>query len=113
VVSLIALAATVGVFGIVALIVRMDEMGYRLIKWSKGKNNFLQKSGTLLVKALPRVIQFLSIVGTLALLFVSGGILLHQILFVHQYVDFMPSWIAEFLLGLIVGLVCVFVVTTF
>ena len=112
-VSLIALAATVGVFGIVALIVRMDEMGYRLIKWSKGKNNFLQKSGTLLVKALPRVIQFLSIVGTLALLFVSGGILLHQILFVHQYVDFMPSWIAEFLLGLIVGLVCVFVVTTF
>jgi hypothetical protein len=113
VVSLIALAATVGVYGIVALIVRMDEMGYRLIKWSKGKNNLLHKSGKLLVKALPRVIQFLSIVGTIALLFVSGGIFLHQIPFVHDYVDFMPSWIAEFLLGLIVGLVCVFVVLMF
>jgi predicted DNA repair protein MutK len=113
VVGLIALAATVGVYGIVALIVRMDEMGYRLIKWSNGKNNVRFKLGTILVKALPRVIQFLSIVGTLALLFVSGGIFLHQIPFVHHYVDFMPSWIAEFLLGLIVGLGCVFVVLLF
>ena len=69
--------------------------------------------GTLLVRALPRVIQFLAIVGTLALLFVSGGIFLHQIPFVHHYVDFMPSWIAEFLLGLIVGMVCVFIVMAF
>jgi hypothetical protein len=113
VVSLIALVATIGVYGIVALIVRMDEMGYRLIKWSKGKNNLFHKAGTLLVKALPRVIQFLSIVGTVALLFVSGGIFLHQIPFVHHYIMFMPSWLAEFLLGLIVGLVCVFLVTMF
>jgi predicted DNA repair protein MutK len=113
VVSLIALVATIGVYGIVALIVRMDEMGYRLIKMSKGKNNLFHKAGTLLVKALPRVIQFLSIVGTVALLFVSGGIFLHQIPFVHHYVAFMPSWLAEFLLGLIVGLVCVFLVTMF
>lgn len=113
VVSLIALAATVGVYGIVALIVRMDEMGYRMIKWSKGKNNLLHKSGTLLVSALPRVIQFLSIVGTLALLFVSGGIFHHQIEFLHHYIDFMPDWIAEFLMGLIVGIICVLLVTTY
>ena len=113
VVSLIALVATVGVYGIVALIVRMDEMGYKLIKWSKGKNNLKFKAGTVLVKALPRVIQFLSVVGTIALLFVSGGIFLHQIPFVHHYVDFMPSWIAEFLLGLIVGTICVFMVMAF
>ena len=109
VVTIIAIIATVGVYGIVALIVRMDEAGYKMIQWSKGKNNLNFKIGTLLVKALPRVIQFLAIVGTLALLFVSGGIFLHQIPFVHHYVDFMPSWIAEFLLGLIVGMVCVFV----
>lgn len=113
VVSLIALVATVGVYGIVALIVRMDEMGYKLIKWSKGKNNLKFKAGTVLVKALPRVIQFLSVVGTIALLFVSGGIFLHQIPFVHHYVDFMPSWIAEFLLGLIIGTICVFMVMAF
>ena len=113
VVSLIALVATVGVYGIVALIVRMDEMGYKLIEWSHGRNNLLHKFGTLLVRALPRVIQFLSIVGTLALLFVSGGIFHHQIEFLHHYFDFMPDWITEFLLGLIVGLICVFVVMLF
>ncbi len=113
VVTIIAIIATIGVYGIVALIVRMDEAGYKMIQWSRGKQNLNFKIGTLLVKALPRVIQFLAIVGTLALLFVSGGIFLHQIPFVHHYVDFMPSWIAEFLLGLIVGMVCVFVVMTF
>lgn len=113
VVTVIAIIATVGVYGIVALIVRMDEAGYKMIQWSKGKKNINFHIGTLLVKALPRVIQFLAIVGTLALLFVSGGIFLHQIPFVHHYVDFMPNWIAEFLLGLIVGMVCVFIVMAF
>jgi predicted DNA repair protein MutK len=113
VVSVIAFIATVGVYGIVALIVRMDEAGYKLIKWSAGRNNVLQKLGTLLVKALPRVIQFLSVAGTLALLFVSGGIFSHQIPFLHHYFDFMPGWILEFLFGLIVGLICVFLVMVF
>jgi hypothetical protein len=113
VVSVIAFIATVGVYGIVALIVRMDEAGYKLIQWSAGKNNMLQKLGTLLVKALPRVIQFLAIVGTLALLFVSGGIFLHQIPTQYHYAEYLPSWIAEFLLGLIVGLICVFGVMAF
>ena len=113
VVSVVAFIATVGVYGIVALIVRMDEAGYKLIQWSGGRNNLLHKTGTFLVKALPKVIQFLAVVGTLALLFVSGGIFSHQIPFLHHYFDFMPSWIVEFLLGLIVGLVCVFVVMAF
>ena len=113
VVTVIAIIATVGVYGIVALIVRMDEAGYKMIQWSKGKKNINFHIGTLLVRALPRVIQFLAIVGTLALLFVSGGIFLHQIPFVHHYVDFMPSWIAEFLLGLIIGTICVFMVMAF
>ena len=113
VVSIVAFIATVGVYGIVALIVRMDEAGYKLIQWSGGQNNLLHKTGTLLVKALPRVIQFLAVVGTLALLFVSGGIFSHQITNLHDYVGSIPSWIVEFLLGLIVGLVCVFVVMAF
>jgi predicted DNA repair protein MutK len=109
VVSIIALLAIVGVYGIVALIVRMDEAGYKLIQWSAGRNNLLQKAGTLLVRALPRVIQFLSVVGTLALLFVSGGIFSHQFHNLHQYTDFMPGWIFEFLLGSLVGMICVFI----
>jgi predicted DNA repair protein MutK len=69
--------------------------------------------GTLLVKALPRVIQVLAVVGTLALLLVSGGIFSHQLPALHHAVDFMPSMLLEFLLGLIVGLLCVFVVNIF
>jgi predicted DNA repair protein MutK len=113
VVSVVAFIATVGVYGIVALIVRMDEAGYKLIQWSDGRNNLLQKVGMLLVKALPRVIQVLAVVGTLALLLVSGGIFSHQLPALHHAVDFMPSMLLEFLLGLIVGLVCVFVVNIF
>jgi predicted DNA repair protein MutK len=110
VVSVIALIATVGVYGIVALIVRMDEAGYKLIQWSAGRNNFQYQLGTLLVKALPRVIQTLAVVGTIALLFVSGGIFAHQFPALHHYADFLPGWVFEFLFGFIVGLVCVFLV---
>ncbi|UPQ80800.1 DUF808 domain-containing protein [Flavobacterium azooxidireducens] len=113
VVSVVAFIATVGVYGIVALIVRMDEAGYKLIQWSDGRNKILQSVGTLLVKALPRVIQVLAVVGTLALLLVSGGIFSHQLPALHHAVDFMPSMLLEFLLGLIVGLLCVFVVNIF
>jgi predicted DNA repair protein MutK len=113
VVSVVAFIATVGVYGIVALIVRMDEAGYKLIQWSDGRNKILQSVGTLLVKALPRVIQVLAVVGTLALLLVSGGIFSHQLPALHHAIDFMPSMLLEFLLGLIVGLVCVFVVNVF
>ncbi|HRE77634.1 MAG TPA: DUF808 domain-containing protein [Flavobacterium sp.] len=113
VVSVVAFIATVGVYGIVALIVRMDEAGYKLIQWSAGRNKILQSVGTLLVKALPRVIQVLAVVGTLALLLVSGGIFSHQLPALHHAVDFMPSMLLEFLLGLIVGLLCVFVVNIF
>lgn len=113
VVSVIAIIATVGVYGIVALIVRMDEAGYKLIKWSGGRDNFQKKLGTLLVRALPRVIQFLAIVGTIALLFVSGGIFSHQFPVLHEKFDFMPGWVLDFLLGLIVGLICVFIVMAF
>jgi predicted DNA repair protein MutK len=113
VVSVVAFIATVGVYGIVALIVRMDEAGYKLIQLSAGKNYLLQKLGTLLVKALPRVIQILAVVGTLALLLVSGGIFSHQFPALHHTIEFMPSILLEFLLGLIAGLVCVFVVNIF
>lgn len=113
VVSVIALIATIGVYGIVALIVRMDEAGYKLISWSKGKNNLYSFTGKFLVQALPRVIQFLSVVGTLALLFVAGGIFVHEIKFLHHYLDFMPDWIAEFLVALVIGVICVGAVMLF
>jgi len=109
-VSLIAIAATVGVYGIVALIVRMDDAGYKLIHASQNKG-FLFKLGHLLVKGLPWVIKALSIVGTIALLLVSGGIFVHYIDFLHHILPNIPSFIKEFVIGLLVGFILAGIIT--
>ncbi|CAM3293519.1 DUF808 domain-containing protein [Aequorivita lipolytica] len=110
VVTIIALIATVGVYGIVALIVRMDEAGYKLIKHSKEENSFSRKLGTFLVQALPKVIRALSIIGTIALILVAGGIFVHNIDFFHDLLPSIPSIITEFVVGLLVGFLCLIVV---
>ncbi len=103
VVSIIAIIATIGVYGIVALIVRMDEAGYKLIKRSKSENSFSKKLGVVLVQALPKVIKSLSIIGTIALILVAGGIFVHNIDFFHHFLPQLPSIVTEFIVGLLVG----------
>ncbi|WP_335965811.1 DUF808 domain-containing protein [Galbibacter sp. PAP.153] len=110
VVSIVAILATIGVYGIVALIVRMDDYGYKLIKLNDEDNTISDKIGRFLVNSLPWVIKGLSVVGTLALLLVSGGIFNHNIEYLHHILPNMPSIIKDFLTGLIVGSVAVFVV---
>lgn len=105
VVSLIALVATVGVYGLVGLIVRMDEFGAKLIDLNDKKNSFSDKIGLFLVNALPKVIKSLSVIGTIALLLVSGGIFVHNIHFFHGIFPAIPSIIVEFLTGLVVGFI--------
>jgi len=108
-VSVVALLATIGVYGIVALIVRMDDAGYRLVKASGDKGIF-SVIGKILVKSLPVIIKILSIVGTVALILVSGGIFAHNIDFLHHIFPSFPSMLREFAFGLIVGLASVLVV---
>lgn len=110
VVTVIALLATVGVYGIVALIVRMDDFGYRLINLNGEEDSFSDHVGRFLVNALPKVIRGLEVIGTLALLLVSGGIFVHNIHAIYDAFRFMPSLLAEFLSGLVVGLLVLFVV---
>ncbi len=105
VVSIIALIATVGVYGIVALIVRMDEAGFKLIKRNDNKKSFSHRLGIILVQALPKVIKSLSVIGTIALILVAGGIFVHNIDFFHHYLPNIPSIINEFIVGLIVGFI--------
>ena len=69
-VSAIAILATVGVYGVVALLVRMDDAGLALMQRS---STYAQGLGRFLVAAC-RLDQALSVVGTAALLLVSGGI---------------------------------------
>jgi predicted DNA repair protein MutK len=109
-VSVVALLATVGVYGLVALIVRMDDAGYKLMKRSNNKG-FLGGLGNLLVKLLPIVIKFLAVVGTIALLLVSGGLFAHNIHFFHELLPNIPVMLKEFIIGLGAGIVAVLVVT--
>ena len=108
VVSAIAVLATIGVYGIVALIVRMDDYGCRLIKWKEGNDGLSDKIGRFLIRALPWVIKTLSVVGTIALLLVSGGIFNHNIAFIHHLFPSLPTLLKDFLLGLVVGTAVVF-----
>ncbi|RZJ70307.1 DUF808 domain-containing protein [Flavobacterium sp.] len=109
-VSIVAILATVGVYGIVALIVRMDDAGFNLIKRASGKG-FLFGLGNVLVKSLPIIIKFLAVVGTIALLMVSGGIFVHNLDFLHHFLPNVPSILKEFGIGLVVGVVVVGVVS--
>jgi len=109
-VSVVAFLATIGVYGIVAIIVRMDDAGYKLIK-RFGDKGFFSAIGRLLVKSLPVIIKTLSIVGTIALILVSGGIFAHNIEYLHHLLPAVPSIIRELAIGLVAGLLVVGVVT--
>ncbi|MFA0964932.1 DUF808 domain-containing protein [Roseivirga sp. BDSF3-8] len=104
-VSVVAILATVGVYGIVALLVRMDDLGYKLIANSDSEKSFMSKLGKGLVKSLPVVIRALAVIGTLAMILVGGGIFVHNIHFIHDLVHGLPSILGEFLVGLVVGFV--------
>ena len=105
-VSVVALLATVGVYGIVALIVRMDDAGLNLMKRSPEKG-FLYMLGNALVKLLPWIIKFLAFVGTIALLLVAGGIFVHNIEYFHHVLPNWPAILKEFLFGLVAGVLVV------
>ena len=113
VVSIIAIIATVGVYGIVALIVRMDEAGLKLIQMSSKEGSFTKTLGNILVQALPKVIKSLSVIGTIALLLVAGGIFVHEIPFLHDILPQIPSIITEFIIGLVFGGIVLGMVTLF
>tara|TARA_R110002073_G_scaffold187366_1_gene345985 strand:+ start:4010 stop:4882 length:873 start_codon:yes stop_codon:yes gene_type:complete len=103
VVTVVAIIATVGVYGIVALIVRMDDLGLRLVQLSNGNKNLLQFIGKLLVNALPFIIKSLSVIGTIALLLVAGGIFTHNIEYLHHFLETWPGILRDFVVGLGVG----------
>ena len=111
VVSVIALLATVGVYGIVALIVRMDDAGLYLTTRASqrvGMGAILQRQlGNILIVSLPYVIRTLGVIGTIAMLMVGGGMFTHNIPVVHHALEFLPSLFATLLCGIVVGSILV------
>ena len=74
VLALVGIAVTVVVYGAVALIVKMDDVGLHLARKSSAA---AQAVGRFLLRAMPVLLKTLSIVGTIAMLWVGGGIILH------------------------------------
>ncbi|UZD63493.1 DUF808 domain-containing protein [Brevibacterium sp. JSBI002] len=71
--AIVGLGITVGVYGVVALIVKMDDIGLHMAKKDAPRQ---QKFGRFLVEAMPKLLALLSVVGTFAMLWVGGHIIL-------------------------------------
>lgn len=72
--ALVGIAITFIVYGAVALIVKMDDVGLRLVE---RKSGFALTFGYFLLQAMPKLLVLLSVVGTIAMLWVGGGIIVH------------------------------------
>ena len=122
VVSLISLIMTVGVYGLVAGIVKLDDAGLHLML-KKGQTFYRQlqrKIGAGLLAFAPKLMRFLSVAGTAAMFLVGGSIIGHGLPFVHHFsenliakMQHLPgagvvgSMLVDALVGLIVGAICV------
>ncbi len=78
----IAIGITAFVYGAVGLIVKADDVGIHLAQNSS--SNALKSLGRGIVKAMPKFLKFLTIIGTTAMFWVGGGIIIHAIPFLHH-----------------------------
>ncbi|THB85117.1 DUF808 domain-containing protein [Pantoea allii] len=114
----IAILVTIGVYGIVAAIVKIDDLGF----WLREKTSRLaQGIGSVLLAAAPWLMKILSVVGTIAMFLVGGGIVVHGIAPLHHLIEEVSGgfsgWIAMLLsnganlvLGFIIGSIVLLVV---
>lgn len=84
----VSLGITIAVYGVVGLIVKMDDIGVHL---AKRESALSQSTGRGLVKAMPHLMKVLSTVGTAAMLWVGGGIIVHGL--EHFKLDTIPHFI--------------------
>ena len=121
----IAVAMTIGVYGLVAAIVKMDDAGLYLIQ---KQNGAARGFGRALLAAAPRLMKILSVVGTAAMFMVGGGIIAHAVQAVHHFsqgiaasltdipaagpvLAFIAPVVVYALIGVLVGAVVLAVVT--
>jgi predicted DNA repair protein MutK len=125
VLSAIAILITIGVYGIVAGIVKLDDLGLHLIKnpsqtlISNIKNSF----GRFLLWGAPWLMKSLSVVGTAAMFLVGGGIFTHNVAVLDHAIETMANsmpfvtWLTTALLntvfGVLLGLIVVLIVFVF
>ncbi len=110
VVTIVSLVATLGVYGIVALIIRLDDIGVKLKKIARTK--FLDTLGTWLINSMPSFIRLLMIVGTIALFIVAGGIYQHNLPYFHHIPLVLPGFIMDLVIGFVVGIIVFFLISS-
>ena len=98
--ALVAVVMTIGVYGLVASIVKLDDLGFWLRKKSAA---ILKVLGNGLVLAAPWLMKFLSVAGTVAMFLVGGGILAHGIAPLHHLIE--PLGAAAPLANMGIGLI--------
>ncbi len=110
VLATIAVVMTVGVYGLVAGIVKLDDAGLAL---TRRRNAVARGIGSMILRIAPYLMKTLSIAGTAAMFLVGGGILVHGIAPLHHFAQ-AQHWLVEMLVnggagvvagGLIVGAV--------
>jgi len=86
VLSALAVAFTAGIYGLVAALVKLDDVGLFLIRSATGSgpSRFKAMVGRFLVRAAPRLMKILAVVGTVAMFLVGGGILSHNVGWIHH-----------------------------
>ncbi|QCO66956.1 DUF808 family protein [Luteimonas yindakuii] len=105
--SVVALAVTIGVYGLVAAIVKMDDAGL----WMSHRQGVLvPATGRALVYSAPWLMKALGILGTIAMFLVGGGIFVHNVDVLHRLLEVMeraglPGFVADALASLVIGLV--------
>ena len=108
VLSGIGLIMTVGVYGFVAAIVKMDDLGLYLLQKGSGVAKAIGKG---LLLTAPKLMKALTVVGTAAMFLVGGGILTHGLPPVHHAIEAMAEiagplgWLVSMLLDAVVGMV--------
>ncbi|MEI2263993.1 DUF808 family protein [Erwinia sp. CGal63] len=84
----IAILVTIGVYGIVACIVKIDDLGL----WLKEKSSSLaQGIGGVLLTLAPKMMKVLTVVGTLAMFLVGGGIIAHGVPAIHHFIEHLAA----------------------
>lgn len=118
VLSGIALAVTVGVYGLVGIIVKLDDIGFWL---AEKRSAVAQALGKGLLVVAPWLMKTLSVVGTLAMFLVGGGIVVHGIAPLHHaieqfaqqqnsFISMMIPTLLNLVLGFIIGGIVVLLV---
>ena len=109
----IAVLMTFGVYGLVAGIVKIDDIGLYLIRRPSAVplGGPLQALGRGLLRITPWMMKTLSVVGTAAMFLVGGGILVHGVPFLHHLTNSLPMpFVWDALIGVVVGVIVLGVV---